>query len=129
LMGAGGGRAVQSLGGTNTITIAQNNLPNVNLVGGNHSHGVTDPGHNHTVTAVFHDATGDGWRGGRIQSTDRSPRVQTAPTEITLASATTGISINASGNLSFPLNGGVTQAPITVEPRSLACNYFVYLGQ
>ncbi len=130
LIGAGAGRPTQAYGGSNTITIFQNNLPNVSLTGGNHAHNITDPGHNHSATVTFHDTTGGGFNGGRIQSTDRSPvRTQANATEVQIQSRTTGISIANSGNLSFPLNGGVTQVPIANEPLSFACNYFVYLGQ
>jgi hypothetical protein len=130
LIGAGVGRPSLTYGGSNTITIAQNNLPNVTLIGGNHSHSISDPGHNHSATVQFHDTTGGGFNGGRIQSTDRNPvRTQANASEIQIQSRTTGISIANSGNLSFPLNGGVTQVPIVSEPLSLSCNYFVYLGQ
>jgi hypothetical protein len=130
LIGAGAGRSPQSFGGSSAITIAQNNLPNVTLVGGNHNHGLNDPGHNHSATVTFHDATGGGFNGGRIQSTDRSPvRNQANAAEVQIQARTTGITLSNSGNLSFPLNGGVTQVPIASEPLSFACNYFVYLGQ
>ena len=44
--------------------------------------------HTHSATVTFHDTTGGGFNGGRIQSTDRSPvRVQTNASEVAIQSA------------------------------------------
>lgn len=79
-------RQLSQTGGEEKHTLTVGELPA-------HSHSVTDPGHGHSFT--FHGTTGDGYNGGAIQVTDRSPK-GTGASEI--KNATTGISIQNTGS-------------------------------
>jgi hypothetical protein len=109
-IGAGGtaGIAFQGIGGT--VTIAQNNLPNVVL---SHTHSITDPGHTHNIV----HATNANFNGGQAGSTPFGS------TNHSSGNATTGISVNSGGP---NLNGGVTQQ--NYLPPVRASNWFVWLG-
>lgn len=98
------------------ITIAQNNLPNATLT-------TTAGGaHTHTVSATLNLITS----------------LDLGFTETIVSknySANSGLSFTASTTTdgahthTFPLNGGVTQQPLTVPPPpAIALNFFVYLG-
>jgi hypothetical protein len=99
-----------------STTIALANLPNVTLSGSTDSQG----SHTHSATVTFHDNTGDGFNGGRIQSTDRNPsRVQSNASEVAIQSA--GLH---SHNVSVNLGGSGT----AYMPAGIGANQFVYLG-
>jgi hypothetical protein len=97
------GGALGGVTGSNTITIAQNQLPNVTYTGQ-----IADVAHGAVIIAsasgVFSRVNGSSWgnAGGG------------GPTE--------------TFNLSIPLNGGVTQQNVNITPKSLSVNTFIYLG-
>ncbi len=97
------GTALGSISGSNSVTLSQNQLPNVFYTGS-----IIDVAHGAAIAAsasgIFSRINGSSWG-------------------------------NASGggntetfNLNIPLNGGVTQQPISITPLSLSVNTFVYLG-
>jgi hypothetical protein len=97
------GTAVGTVAGSNTITIAQNQLPNVTYTGQ-----IADVAHGAVIgssaSGVFSRVYGSSWGnaggGGNTETF----------------------------NLSIPLNGGVTQQQINITPKSLSVNTFIYLG-
>lgn len=105
-----------------TITIAQNNLPNVTLTTsgtGNHTHAISAT---LTIPRITVRVVGFtlGYEGVNLCSPSTSFAVEvstpTGPTE--------GVHTHT-----FPLNGNVTQQPVTVPaPSAIALNFFVYLG-
>lgn len=131
--------ALNALGGNvNGATIGIGNLPNspITISGasaGTPSGSIDAQGaHTHSITAQFHDNTGGGFNGGRIQSTDRSPvRNQTNPTEIQMGSAGSH-SHNFTG-AQLPVHThtatlGGFGLPLDVKPPFIAMNAFIYLG-
>jgi hypothetical protein len=117
-------------------TIAQANLPNVTLNAASISAGTpagsidSQGAHTHPATVIFHDATGGGFNGGRIQSTDRNPvRTQTNASEVQIQSAGshahnfTGATLSAHSH-TVPLGG--TGAAYT--PAGIGCNMFLFLA-
>jgi hypothetical protein len=97
------GSAVGTVAGSNTITIAQNQLPNVTYTGQ-----IADVAHGAVIVAsasgVFSRVNGSSWgNAGGGGSTETF-------------------------NLSIPLNGGVTQQQLNITPKSLSVNTFIYLG-
>lgn len=105
-----GSSALLSIGGTQTITLSQQNLPNINYSGttssdGDHSHQYTDRG-NTT------------WNHG-------SGSVQLANTA-QLTNQNTGSAGNHSHTVQVTSGGSNTS--IDTEPKNLAANAFIYLG-
>lgn len=98
------GTTLGSVSGSNSKTIAQNNLPNVTLNG---RIGVSDVG----VTVVS---------GGNIKSMKEANNnwCVDVPDRYT----------NISDIIQVPLNGGVTQQSLDITPKSLSVNTFIYLG-
>lgn len=97
------GTALGSVSGSNTITIAQNQLPNVNFVGSiiNVAHGAfVQASASGFITRVNGNSSGNADGGG----------------------------VTNNFNLSIPLNGGVTQQAVNITPMSLSVNTFIYLG-
>ncbi|MEN9655152.1 MAG: hypothetical protein RL311_60 [Bacteroidota bacterium] len=97
------GSAVGTVAGSNTITIAQNQLPNVTYTGQ-----IADVAHGAVIVAsasgVFSRVYGSSWgNAGGGGGTETF-------------------------NLSIPLNGGVTQQQLNITPKSLSVNTFIYLG-
>jgi hypothetical protein len=98
------GATLGSISGSNSITIAQNNLPNVTLYG---RIGVSDA----SVTVVS---------GGNIKSMKEANNNWTVdnPDRYT----------NTSNIIEVQLNGGVTQQSLDTTPKSLSVNTFIFLG-
>jgi microcystin-dependent protein len=117
------GIVLGATGGAATATVAQANLPNVSLVGGNHGHGITDGGHSHSQTEKY--------RVGALPNSGQpnwgsDPGGSSTYNGNSTGVSTTGISISASGNLSIPLGGSGTALP--VQNPYLGVNVFIYLG-
>jgi hypothetical protein len=97
------GTTIGSVSGNNSITLAQNQLPNVTFTGQ-----IAEVAHGAVIissaTGVFSRVSGASWGnaggGGNTETF----------------------------NLSIPLNGGVTQQAINITPKSLSVNTFIYLG-
>jgi multidrug efflux pump subunit AcrA (membrane-fusion protein) len=98
-----------------STTITQANLPAVNLVGGNHAHAITDPGHTHQTQQA---------NNGTFNSNGAAGAPVGFGNSFTTSANTTGISIQSSGNLSIPLGGSGT----AYTPAGIGCNQFIYLG-
>jgi hypothetical protein len=135
VVGTSGTKTTGSTGGSAQATIAQANLPAVNLVGGGHSHGVNDSGHSHGSGTLapnynyqnFVAAAGSGATGTSFTSNSNagSGNYTGAITGSSNAS-NTGLSVASSGNLIIPLGGSGAVLP-TQNPY-LAANTFIYLG-
>jgi hypothetical protein len=119
LIGASPLKSLGSIGGAAQATIAQANLPNINLSGGSHGHSISDGGHSHTSYERFVN-------NGTFTSNGSAGSSFGSPSGTATSSNTTGISINASGALSIPLGGSGT--PLDVQDPYLAINIFIYLG-
>lgn len=118
LAGTSAGQTVGQTTSAGTTLIAQNNLPNITLTtpsGGGHSHT------NFSLTTPKLQGTGSG-----------SSLYGPLPTTAQRTSKTATISGNTSGGdhtHTLPLNGGVTQVPLSVPPpAALVLNFFIYLG-
>ena len=124
-----GTKALRSTGGAATATVLQTHLPNVNFVGGSHGHAVNDPGHAHSAPAVQIGTRGVA-SGSSYNMYSQSGNFNGfSSTDVSVASvpsATAGISLFASGNLSIPSGGAGTALP--VQNPYIARNSFVYLG-
>jgi hypothetical protein len=97
------GTTVGSISSSNTITLAQNQLPNVTYTGS-----INEVAHGAVIissaSGVFSRVSGNSWgNAGGGGSTETF-------------------------NLNIPLNGGVTQQAINITPKSLSVNTFIYLG-
>jgi hypothetical protein len=97
------GSSAGTVAGSNSITLAQNQLPNVNFTGQ-----IAEVAHGAVIIAsasgVFSRVSGNSWgNAGGGGSTETF-------------------------NLNIPLNGGVTQQQINITPKSLSVNTFIYLG-
>lgn len=111
------GQAIGSITSSNSRTIARNQLPNFTLGGststnGAHSHNYTDP-------------TNGNWSVWPVQGVDHPPATQ-YPT-------TNGGSTASAGDHSHTIttdsiNGNVAQQQLSITPRSLSVNMFIYLG-
>jgi microcystin-dependent protein len=117
------GIVLGATGGAATATVAQANLPNVSLIGGNHGHSITDPGHSHSQTEKYR--VGALPNSGQPNWGSDPGGSSTYTGNLTSANAT-GISVAASGNLSIPLGGSGTALP--VQNPYLGVNVFIYLG-
>lgn len=120
LAGTTSGQPVgQVSGASSTITIAQNNLPNVGLstnTAGNHTHFVSSSA---TFSAGF---------GGNGNSALVGPT--SSPIGYSVSLPITGTANSAGDHThTIDLNGGQSQQPIPVPPpASIALNFFMYLG-
>lgn len=100
VVGAGNSYAVGATGGeaTHTLTLAE--IPSHNHGGGNHGHGVTDPGHAHAIYCQF------GADGQNRTSNSGSGNYQgTGASHGYVDAASTGISIQSSGTIITPQGG------------------------
>ncbi len=112
IMGAGASNEL-STGGTNSLTIAEGNLPSHTHSSGSlaaasagaHTHSVTDPGHSHTINQGDSGGGGDGWDGSGSNATTNS--------------ATTGISIASGGAHAHTVSGitGATGSGNAIDNR------------
>ncbi len=103
--GVNGTYTLASTGGADSVTLAQNNLPN-------HSHSITDNGHAHTFSQGGQQAApGTTWRAG-------DPNTGAIPT----STNTTGIVINQS---LIGTSGQVTQVATNIVNPYLAVNYII----
>ena len=97
------GSTLGSVSGSNTRTIAQNQLPNVNFTGSilNVAHGAVIVS---SATGLITNTPGSSW--GNASGGGHTENFY----------------------LNIPLNGGVTQQALDITPRSLSVNTFIYLG-
>lgn len=119
-----GTKALRSTGGAATATVLQTHLPSINLIGGAHSHSVSDPGHAHNPGSVgyanaYAAGSNQAYTSGGVNG------FSTANIGATTISGT-GLGINSSGNLSVPLGGSGSALPI--QNPYIARNSFIYLG-
>lgn len=118
LAGTSTGQTVGQTTSAGTTLIAQNNLPNITLTtpsGGGHSHT------NFSLTTPNIRGTGSGSSlyGPLPATTERADKTATI-----LGTANGGDHTHT-----LPLNGGVTQVPLSVPPpAALVLNFFIYLG-
>lgn len=92
-----------NVSGSNSVTIAQNQLPNITFTG--------------SIISVAHGASVAASASGVFS------RVSAGST-----GNATGGGITNTFNLNIPLNGGVTQTALDITPKSLSVNTFIYLG-
>jgi len=112
IMGAGASNEL-STGGTNSLTIAEANLPSHTHSSGSlaaasagaHTHSITDPGHSHVLPYGDSGSEGDGWDGNGNSSTTNS--------------ATTGITIDSAGAHTHTVSGatGATGSGTAIDNR------------
>ncbi len=105
IVGVSGTKTLNTTGGSASVTIAQNQLPNVTLTTS------TNGAHTHTFTTSS----------GLGLSSGLSPLLGTS------SSANTSSNGDHSHTTSS-INGGVTQQSVTVQNPYLALNGFIYLG-
>jgi hypothetical protein len=98
-----------------SATITKANLPNYNLVGGNHAHSISDSGHQHSVQQA---------NNGTFNSNGAAGAPVGFGFSFPTSAVTTGISINASGDLTISSGGSGT----AFVPLSMGANTFMYLG-
>jgi microcystin-dependent protein len=111
-------KALLSTGGSETKTIAQANLPNINLSGGAHGHGVSIGTHTHGLSFWYWSTT------NRFLSSGGSGTQADAYYTATAASSS-GISIVAN-SISVPLGG--SGSALNVVNKYFAANFFIFLG-
>ena len=111
------GSTLGSVSGSNSKTIAQNNLPNVTLSGTANSAG----NHNHYIYGnTSDDLSGAGGNSDYvIQNNDGS-----GAGEYTSTSGAHTHTVTTSS-----INGGVTQQAMNITPTTLSVNTYIYLGQ
>ena len=97
------GTTLGSVSGSNTITIAQNQLPNVTWSG--------------TIYQVAHGCCTVGAADGVFSKSGSGG-----------GGNATGGGWTNTYSLSIPLNGGVSQQTLNITPKSLSVNVFIYLG-
>ena len=115
------GGVLGSVSGSNSKTIAQNNLPNVILSGTTNSAG----SHTHIPTGTYTKAS-------RVTGFNTVVYIDNTPNEVDLLSAGT-ITLNTAGAhthtvTTSPINGGVTQQAMDITPTTLSVNTYIYLG-
>ena len=129
------GDALGSVSGSNSITINQNNLPNVNLSGstsytpngtvGSHSHKTSTASSLYGVIgggySIDVDDVGGIGEGNGLSKLNSSNTSSVAPS---FTGTTSTISIT-----NIRLNGNQSQESIDIKPRSLSVNVFLYLGE
>lgn len=133
-----------SLSGSNTVALAQSNLPNVNFTGsaadaGSHGHTVDPNGfysnnagnHSHTLNPKF-EATSFGWGigwGGNGFTSAGTTTTSSAGDHNHYIDVPATYSTNAPAHgHSVTVASGGSASPITVAPRTLSVNMFIYLG-
>lgn len=92
--GTGSGLTARALGsttGTETVTVAQANLPSLNFT-------VTDPSHTHAAASWLGTQSASGGGNTRIMTTGAGSDFTSTPLSWSLPSATTGISVASGGS-------------------------------
>ena len=116
IVGVATGQTVGQTTNAGTLTIAQNNLPNVNLTSSNTG------AHTHTVSLSSSFSIGSSSNAGSGPA--RASGDFGSPTFSVSGSCSGGDHTHTA-----QLNGGVTQQAISVPPpAAIALNYFIYLG-
>jgi hypothetical protein len=117
-----------SVAGANTKNIAQNNLPNATLNGTTNSTG----DHSHTNNS---SSANGGWGLVRVSNGESVTGAShdTNPGEIDILTRPAAVTINSGGAhthtyTTTSINGGVTQQPFDVTPKSMSVNTFIFLG-
>ena len=116
------GLTLGNVSGTNTKTIAQANLPNVTLGGNTSNNG----SHNHKINVTNNSVV--------TVSSGNVTAMKEANNNWTAGSADRYADVMASAGshnhtiTTNSINGGVSQTPIDITPRSLSVNTFIYLG-
>lgn len=110
IVGVSGTKALNTSGGSSTVTLAQNQLPNVTLTTS------TDGAHTHNTGNAVH----------YLLSID----VLGLGPNILNASSNTNVSSNngSHSHTTSSINGNVTQQSISIQNSYLALNGFIYLG-
>ena len=100
IMGAGNASyPLGSSGGNYELVLAQENLPNYDLIVNDpgHSHDITDPGHVHGYTTVAGIDNADRYPSFSAVTGTSGANTTKSQTGITIDGATTGISVNSGG--------------------------------
>lgn len=124
-----------NVGGNNSITLSVSQLPSHTHTGttsnnGSHTHGVTDPGHNHSyVDAYFAEADGNAVQNnvfGTSASADNDNEYRYRPDAIT-SNASTNISIQNSGdhNHTFTTQSTGNGTEIDIRNKFILLNYII----
>ena len=106
IVGVSGTKTLNTTGGSGTVTISQNQLPNVTLTTS------TDGAHTHTAgnpTAVLLNVLGQSFLASSSNTNNTS-------------------SAGAHSHTTSSINGNVTQQSVTIQNPYLALNGFIYLG-
>ncbi|WP_026981254.1 hypothetical protein [Flavobacterium suncheonense] len=114
-----GSEVLGSVGGNQSFSIAQNNLPNVNFSGSTNGSGI----HNHNVDSYLGNENI-----GLLSTTALTLFIteSVAKENATTASRTTQSEGNHTHTVSF--NSGGTDTPVDNVPKYMATNIFIYLG-
>lgn len=132
------GGIMASVSGSNTITLTQANLPNVNFTGttassGEHSHtgSVGNAGaHSHNYGDYYYHDSGKDGDYATGSGDDVGQRLEASRTTATAGDHSHTVTINTNGTHTHTVSvaSGGTAAAINIAPKSLTVNMFIYLG-
>lgn len=132
------GGIMASVSGSNTITLTQANLPNVNFTGtaasaGAHVHtgSIGNAGtHSHNYNDYYYHDSGNDPDYSTASGDAVGQRLDAVRTTATAGDHTHTVTINTDGTHTHTVSvaSGGTAAPINIMPKSLTVNMFIYLG-
>ena len=99
------GTTLGTTSNNNSITLAQNQLPNVTYTG--------------SIISIAHGRNNFGSASGVFTKSNGGD----------IGNASAGGGVTNTFTLNIPLNGGVTQQQIDIRPKTLSVNTFIYLGE
>jgi hypothetical protein len=121
------GTALGSLSGSNTKTINQNQLPNVQIGIPNHNHTATESWTSSVDISGGYATNGAGY----LSAFGSNPAIQideSGAEGLTISNAPRTITTSTASLTTNSINGNVAQQPFDVRGLMLSVNTFIYLG-